>query len=50
MLKHLSQYTYKNSLDVTKNIIDLDVSTSTGSLHEKNENITSSSSSWHSKY
>jgi len=31
-----------------KNIIYLDVSTSTGSLHQKNEVITSSSSSWHS--
>ena len=42
-------YTYKNSLDTTKNIIYPDVSTSTGSLHQKNENITSSSGSWHSK-
>jgi len=27
----------------------LDVSTATGSLHQKNENIISSSGSWHSK-
>jgi len=33
----------------TKNIIYLDVSTSTGSLHQKNEVIISSSGSWHSK-
>jgi len=32
----------------TKNIIYLDVSTSTGSLHQKNENVISSSGSWHS--
>jgi len=31
----------------TKNIIYLDVSTSTGSLHQKNEVIISSSGSWH---
>jgi len=36
-------FTYKKSLDTTRNIIYLDV------FHQKNENITSSSGSWHSK-